>query len=355
MREVRAGGGTAMTRYGTAASILLILLLVYAAVMFFPSFAGFAGDGPMVPTAVVALLTWGGFSVLTLHGLRRALAVRRGEENRFDATVFWTKTLSLIGALLSIVTAFAFGFGAFASCGPVWLSGLYHWGGLVGSMLCFGAWFAAPYLAREYAGEAGQRVERPGWGRLVVVGAVVYGLWAVAWLVGWMVLRGSIDAGTYPTAAKSPYQLPYPEGQRSWVIQGNNSHFNHKGDEEFAWDFRRQCGTPVLAARAGTVVDVEDGFEGNGKGKKNNFVEVKHDDGTVAKYLHIQTGSAKVKPGDTVQQGDALAEVGNVGNSLTGHIHFVVEKGGDSIPVTFQDVDEDKGIPRTFEHYASAK
>jgi hypothetical protein len=97
MREVHAGGGTAMTRYGTAASVLLILLGGYAALMFFASFAGFAGDGPMVPTAVVALLTWGGFIVLTLHGLRRALAVRGGEANRFDATVFWTKALPLIG------------------------------------------------------------------------------------------------------------------------------------------------------------------------------------------------------------------------------------------------------------------
>jgi hypothetical protein len=344
-----------MTRYGTAASVLLILLGVYAAVMFFASFAGFAGDGPMVPTAVVALLTWGGFIVLTLHGLRRALAVRGGEANRFDATVFWTKALPLIGALLSIITAFAFGFGAFASCGPVWLSGLYHWGGLVGSMLCFGAWFAAPFIARETAGEAGQRVELPGWGRLAIIGTAVYGLWGVVWLVAWMMLRGSIEAGAYPTAANSPYQLPYPDGERSWVIQGNNSHFNHKEDEAFAWDFRRQCGTPVLAARGGTVLKVEHDFEGNGKGKKNNFITVKHDDGTVAKYLHIKTGSAKVAEGETVEQGDPLAEVGNVGNSLTGHIHFVVEKAGEGIPVTFQDVDEDKGIPRTFERYASAE
>lgn len=81
---------------------------------------------------------------------------------------------------------------------------------------------------------------------------------------------------------------------------------------------------------------------------------MKHDDGTVARYLHIAKGSARVKEGATVQQGDELAEVGNVGNSLTGHIHFDVEKGGNSIPITFRDVNEDKGIPRTFEHYASA-
>ncbi|MBZ4418013.1 M23 family metallopeptidase [Myxococcus sp. RHSTA-1-4] len=340
-----------MNTYGTVASALLILLMVYAGVMFGVSFAGLTGDGPMVPTAVVALVAWGVFILLLLHGLRRALAVRRGDDNLFGATLFWTNTLSLAGALLSIVTAFAFGFGAFASCGPVWLAGLYHWGGLVGSALCFVAWFVAPVLARG----GGRNVMLHGWKTLAVTGAVVYGLWGVVWLVAWLMLRGSIDSAAYPTANSSPYQLPYPDGERSWIIQGNNSSFNHKDDEEHAWDFRRQCGTPVLAARGGTVLKVQDDFEGNGKKKPNNSIQVRHDDGTVAKYLHIRTDSAKVAEGDDVKQGQPLAEVGNVGNSLTGHIHFVVEKGGDSIPVTFQDVGEDKGIPRTFERYASAK
>ncbi len=39
--------------------------------------------------------------------------------------------------------------------------------------------------------------------------------------------------------------------------------------------------------------------------------------------------------------------------SLTGHIHFVVESGGQSTPVTFSDVEEDSGIPRTFHSYTS--
>ncbi|WP_164019811.1 M23 family metallopeptidase [Pyxidicoccus trucidator] len=343
-----------MKSYGTAASGLLILLLVYAGVMFFSSFAGFAGDGPMVPTAVVALLAWGGFIVLTLHGLRRALAVRNGQANRLDSSLFWMNALPMIGALLFIITAFAFGFGAFASCGPVWLSGLYHWGGLVGSGLSLAVWFIAPYFARDVKAEGGRHLELPSARKVIVTASVVYGLWAIIWLGAWLLLRGSIDSASYPTAASSPYRLPYPDGDRSWIVQGNNSNLNHKEDEAFAWDFRRQCGTPVLAARAGTVTRVEDTHDGNGKGKPNNRVEVTHSDGTVGRYFHVMKDSAKVSKGDTVKQGDTLALVGNVGNSLTGHIHFDVEKGGVSIPVTFRDVDEDKGIPRTFERYASA-
>ncbi|MFP2927526.1 M23 family metallopeptidase [Pyxidicoccus sp. 3LG] len=342
-----------MKDYATAATALLIVLLVYAGVMFGASFAGLTGDGPMVPTAVLALLTWGAFIVLLVLGLLRTLAVLRGESKWLDASVFWMKLLPLAGAALSIVTAFAFGFGAFASCGPVWLSGLYHWGGLVGSALCFAAWLISPRFASNLPA-GGPRLKTHSARNFIVTAAVVYGMWGVIWLGSWMVLRGSIDSGDYPSAANSPYRLPYPDGDRSWIVQGNNSHLNHNEDEEFAWDFRRQCGTPVLAARAGTVTRVDDTHDGNGKGKPNNRVEVTHSDGTVGRYIHISKGSAKVSTGDTVKQGDTLALVGNVGNSLTGHIHFDVEKGGVSIPVTFRDVDEDKGIPRTFERYAAA-
>jgi murein DD-endopeptidase MepM/ murein hydrolase activator NlpD len=166
-------------------------------------------------------------------------------------------------------------------------------------------------------------------------------------------LSGSIDESTYPDRATSPFKLPFKGGESAWVIQGNNSSHNHEGREQHAWDFRRRCGTPVLAARGGTVGNVVDTNDGNGSNKPNNLIEVDHGDGTVGRYLHIQKGSARLRRGNPVRQGEELAKAGNVGNSLTGHIHFVVERGGRSIPVTFQDVTEDKGIPRTFESYTS--
>jgi murein DD-endopeptidase MepM/ murein hydrolase activator NlpD len=57
-----------------------------------------------------------------------------------------------------------------------------------------------------------------------------------------------------------------------------------------------------------------------------------------------------------VKQGDVLALVGNVGNSLTGHIHFQVDKGSSSIAIVFADPDvkDDHGIPRTFGSYESS-
>src|SRR5262249_12016160 len=133
----------------------------------------------------------------------------------------------------------------------------------------------------------------------------------------------------------------------------NNSSLNHEGDEKHAWDFRRRCGTPVLAAREGSVRSVIDGNSGNGSDKPKNEIQIVHSDGTVARDLHIQQNSSQVRVGDTDQHDDELAKVGNVGNSLTGHIHFVVERNGRSIPVVFRDVTQDKGIPRTFGSYTS--
>jgi hypothetical protein len=346
-------GENAMKAYGTTVLVTLCVVLLHAAVMFGASFAGFLGETLMIVTAVLALLLWGTFIGLTIRALVLAMAVRRGDRSRLDESLRWTRALLLTSALLSIGTAFLLAMGAFATCGPVFLSGLYHWGGLVGSVLGFAAFFALPALVRGPLTELGQPAPAPGWRAPLITGSIVYGLWGLVWLVAWLVLRGSINTGTYPARASSPYRLPFPGGDSSWVIQGNNSSFNHEGGEQHAWDFRRRCGTPVLAARDGRVSAVTDSNTGHGSGRPNNFVEVTHSDGTVGRYLHIEQNSAAVTVGTNVRQGQKLANVGNVGNSLTGHIHFVVERGGRSIPITFSDVDEDNGIPRTFNSYTS--
>ncbi len=144
------------------------------------------------------------------------------------------------------------------------------------------------------------------------------------------------------------------------MIQGNNSSFNHNNanlGQKFSWDFRRRCGTPVLAARDGTIVMADDTHDGIGG--TNNQIQVKQADGTVAFYLHIQQGSVPARfrtLGAPVKQGDEIARVGSVGNSLTGHIHFMVRPGATStttIGVSFTDVSDDNGIPRTFGSYTS--
>jgi murein DD-endopeptidase MepM/ murein hydrolase activator NlpD len=98
-------------------------------------------------------------------------------------------------------------------------------------------------------------------------------------------------------------------------------------------------GTPIIAARSGRVVKIENDQAGRGNDASGNFVRVLHDDGTQGVYLHLKQGSVSVRPGQRVAVGSALGLSGNTGNSSGPHLHFVVqqrtEAGLVSIPYEF--------------------
>ena len=54
-------------------------------------------------------------------------------------------------------------------------------------------------------------------------------------------------------------------------------------------------------------------------------------DGNYAFYAHLQTESIKVKPGDQLSTGQAVAALGNSGNSDAPHLHFHVMDGPDPL------------------------
>ena len=310
------------------------------------SIAGLTGGSYMIASAVVALLLWLTFIALSINAIR--LAANGPDDDAYD----WGQGLFLAGAILSIFTGLGLAFLSFVGCGPLFVSPLFHWTGLVGMVLFFAEYYFLPWVACWSSDGGSSRTPHAWWAPLVVCGSVAL-VWGLIWLIVYEKLSGSVDPSTYPKREASPYKLPFPGGESSWVIQGNNSHFNHTGAEKFAWDFRRRCGTPVLAARAGTVSFVDDSHSGQGSNSPNNKIVITHADGTQAQYLHFQQHSAKVKVSSKVSQGDTIALVGSVGNSLTGHIHFEVDKGGQSIPESFSDVTDDSGIPRAFKSYDS--
>lgn len=326
--------------------LLHSVLLLLAAIFIGASFAGFLGDAPMIVAALIAILGWGSFAVLGAFGIRSAV--------RGPSEAAWPRLRRqlLLAVIFSPVTGLGLGFLSLVGCGPAWLPSLYHWGGLASTLVALPLLLCLPLMAEAYAVVPKCERETYTWPWLVFLPLVLALVWGLAWLIAFLLLRGDIDESLY-LARDRVYRLPYPAGEDSWVIQGNRSGFNHEGAAEgFAWDFRRPCGTPVLAARSGSIaiapVDSHDGIGG-----PNNVVQVAQGDGTVAFYMHIQKGSARVRTGDTVRQGQPLASVGCVGNSLTGHIHFTVRRGGVGVPVSFTDVRDDRGIPRTFSSYTS--
>jgi len=137
-------------------------------------------------------------------------------------------------------------------------------------------------------------------------------------------------------------------------MQGNRGVVSHRTWEEFAYDFKMPVGTDVCAARGGFVAFADVSHDGHGLHEPNNCICIDHGDGTRASYLHLQKGGSYVRTGERVAQGQRIGASGNVGRSTGPHLHFqVTGHGGATIPVTFADVTQDRGIPRMFFCYTS--
>ncbi|HAW62371.1 MAG TPA: peptidase M23 [Pseudomonas sp.] len=144
-----------------------------------------------------------------------------------------------------------------------------------------------------------------------------------------------------PRLLPKPYKYPLPwRGGPFRLTQGANgqySHFTPKG--RYAVDIAMPEGTPIVAARGGMVVKIEDEQSGRGNNPAGNFVRIMHDDGTMGVYLHLMKGSVAVREGQRVETGTRIARSGNTGNSTGPHLHFVVQRNVglaiESIPFDF--------------------
>ena len=144
------------------------------------------------------------------------------------------------------------------------------------------------------------------------------------------------------------YQLPYAAGMIYRVTQAANGSFSHKGSNKYAIDWKMPEGTPVHAARGGIVIKTKEDSNKGGPSmeydKYNNYVLIRHDDGTLGHYCHLRRNGVRVHAGDIVHAGDLIAYSGNTGFSSGPHLHFCVfrtlnGKERESIPIRFQTTD----------------
>ena len=154
-----------------------------------------------------------------------------------------------------------------------------------------------------------------------------------------------------PPAQRGRYAFPLPAMAAWRLTQGFGGRASHRDAANFhALDLAAPEGTPVLAARAGTVMQVVDHFREGGTDdalkERMNLVRVLHADGSMALYAHVATGSARVRPGDVAVAGQALAAVGSVGWSSAPHLHFSVQvnDGRDLLSLPFR-MDAPDGSP----------
>jgi len=117
-----------------------------------------------------------------------------------------------------------------------------------------------------------------------------------------------------------------------WPIIGGwiSSHFGYRSDPftgrgafHAGVDFAAPAGSKVIATGPGSV---------SYSGYKNGYgyvVEITHPTGYLTRYGHNSRNL--VREGQTVQKGDAIAIIGSTGRSTGRHVHFEVERNGNTL------------------------
>ena len=113
-------------------------------------------------------------------------------------------------------------------------------------------------------------------------------------------------------------------------------------------------GAPIYAAGAGRVAFVKDTNPDNRKFDESdlatderayagNYVVIDHLNGEYSWFGHIKQGSARVKVGQMVKQGEIIAGIGASGSSLFPHLHYELRNGGGAKEV--------EGLPSYFSNF----
>lgn len=151
------------------------------------------------------------------------------------------------------------------------------------------------------------------------------------------------------------YQLPFQDGQATTIGQawGGKITTHTTPDSRYAIDFTVPIGTPVLAARKGRVVEVDQDFTEGGPNPllEANHVLILHEDGTLGLYGHLDTNRITVTFGQSVEAGTLIGYSGNTGYSTGPHLHFSVMANTRSADGTAKYV----SFPVKFVNYSPAQ
>ncbi len=118
---------------------------------------------------------------------------------------------------------------------------------------------------------------------------------------------------------------------------GGRTYDDHQGVDFRILDLPTMlAGVPVRAVADGVVTGTRDGeYDGAwlARGREavgdrdcGNGIAIQHEDGYITQVCHLRRGSVAVKEGDTVTQGQEIAQVGMSGRAEFPHVHLSVSR-----------------------------
>lgn len=124
---------------------------------------------------------------------------------------------------------------------------------------------------------------------------------------------------------------PVPNSKWSDTYGASRAHSRGSGATHKGTDMTAPRNTPVHSAMDGTIIYVKPVGHG---GSQGNSIAVRHADGIVTKYFHLNAFAEGLKAGDTVKAGQVIGLVGNTGVGKMGtgardtdpHLHFEIHR-----------------------------
>jgi hypothetical protein len=157
---------------------------------------------------------------------------------------------------------------------------------------------------------------------------------------GWVAFNGCCEPGGVHRGSGLPVNGQVHYAQRfaiDWMLLNADARFFH-GDGKSVKDYANY-GATVIAVADGTVVEALDRLDDQVPGSlpdpktitleniDGNHIVLDLGHGKYGFYAHLQRHSLRVAKGDRVKRGQALALLGNTGNTSAPHLHFHLMDG----------------------------
>ena len=148
----------------------------------------------------------------------------------------------------------------------------------------------------------------------------------------------SVRSAAVPGTVQKPQSKPYlakpktstasvSSGGFVWPVRGrvlSSYGPKDKGLHNDGVNISAPKGSPINAAKDGTVVYTGNALEGFG-----NLVILRHDNGWVTAYAHLDRIS--VKRGQRIERGQSLGTVGSTGRVDSPQLHFEIRRGSEAL------------------------